>query len=245
MKIPIYVIGNKNKEPERVAYLDKYFAGAGVEVIYFQPSYVDNLIKAELDRFSEMTHGRLFKDAEKSIFLNFFYLFKVIASRGDEYSLIFESDVIFDGDLKVYLGGLEGFIKDVKPDAVSIGSGCDLIADSVDTDDMNFQIYEKPVVRCMDSYLFSKTGINKILDYMKTYGIFDEPIDNFLEKFIKRGDFSHYWVWPSITLQGSQNGYYKSSIQNNDALTQLQEPEKLLTNSSQTVACESQHMCPV
>lgn len=240
MKIPIYVIGNKYNEPERVAYLDKYFATAELEVTYFQPSYVNNLIKAELDKFTEITHGRLFRASEKSLFLNFFYLFKVIASRADEHVLIFESDVIFDGDLKTYLEGLEVFIRSVAPDAVSIGSGCDLIHDDVNTDDNNFQIYEKDLVRCTDSYLFSKTGINKILDYMKTYGKFDEPIDNFLEKFIKEGEFSHYWVWPSITLQGSQNGYYKSSIQNNE-LTQPQAPEKLLKNSLQMVACESLH----
>jgi len=245
MKIPIYVIGNKYNEPERVSYLNKYFGDRGLEVTYFQPSYVNNLIKEELDQFTEMTHGRLFKPAEKSIFLNFFYLFKVIASRIDTHVIIFESDVIFEGDLKKYLEGLEVFINKIKPDAVSIGSGCDLIDDAVNTDDNNFQIYEKKVVRCMDSYLFSKNGINKILDYMKSYGKFDEPIDNFLEKFIKEGEFSHYWVWPSITLQGSQHGYYDSSIQNSSDSLPPQGSEKLLTNSLQMGACESQHKCPV
>lgn len=224
MKIPIYVIGNKYNEPERVAYLDKYFASAGLDVTYFQPSYVNNLITAELDRFTEMTHDRLFRDSEKSLFLNFFYIFKVIASKPDEHVLVFESDVIFDGDLKFYLHCLEGFINETKPDALSIGSGCDLVHDAVDTNDMNFQIYEKDLVRCTDSYLFSKTGVNKILDYMKDYGKFDEPIDNFLQKFIKGCDFSHYWIWPSITIQGSQNGYYKSSIQNTEGTTPPQEP---------------------
>ena len=76
----------------------------------------------------------------------------------------------------------------------------------------------------MDSLIFSKKGLSMILDYMNKYGVFDEPIDNFLEKFIKgsESDFSYYWVWPSITLQGSQYGHYKSSIQNTEDSMQTQ-----------------------
>jgi hypothetical protein len=173
--------------------------------------------------FSEETHGRLFKAAEKSVFLNFMYLFEKCLEKHSGYVLILESDVIFEGNLVAYLEGLSQFLKEVSPDCVSIGSGCDLIDDDVDTSNMNFQIARKQIVRCMDSLIFSKRGITAILDYMKGYGLFDEPIDNFLEKFIKGSDFSYYWVWPSITLQGSQYGHYKSSIQNTEDPTQFQQ----------------------
>ena len=33
--------------------------------------------------------------------------------------------------------------------------------------------------------------------------------------------FSFYWIWPSITLQGSQYGHYKSSIQDDAVSTTL------------------------
>jgi hypothetical protein len=221
----IYVIGDAKREPERIVYLETFFKSHGINVTYFQPTYMDNLTPDELSRFSEVTHGRLFKASEKSIFLNFMYLFEKCVDIHN-YVLILESDVIFEEDLKEYLEGLTEFLIQISPECLSIGSGCDLIDDDVDTDDMNYQIARKQVVRCMDSLIFSKQGITKILDYMKGYGIYDEPIDNFLEKFIKGSDFSYYWVWPSITLQGSQYGYYKSSIQNTEDSTQPQESYK-------------------
>ena len=219
----IYIIGDAKREPERIAYLTSYFKD--IEVTYFQQTYMDTLSHDELSRFSEVTHGRLFKASEKSVFLNFLYLFEKCVNSHD-YVLIFESDVIFEGDLIKYLEGLSEFLTGASPECISIGSGCDLIDDDVNTDDMNYQIARKQIVRCMDSLIFSKQGITKILDYMKGYGIFDEPMDNFLEKFIKGSDFSYYWVWPSITLQGSQYGHYKSSIQNTEDSTQPQESYK-------------------
>jgi deoxyadenosine/deoxycytidine kinase len=99
-----------------------------------------------------------------------------------------------------------------------------MLFDEGSIDDMNYQITRKYIVRCMDSLIFYKKGLSMILDYMNKYGVFDEPIDNFLEKFIKgsESDFSYYWVWPSITLQGSQYGHYKSSIQNTEDSMQPQ-----------------------
>jgi hypothetical protein len=98
---------------------------------------------------------------------------------------------------------------------VSIGSGCDLIDDDVNTDDMSLKIAKKQVIRCTDTLLFSYEGIQMILEYIHKCDVFDEPIDTFLEIFIKNNmnTFHYYWVWPSITLQGSQYGYYKSTIQ--------------------------------
>jgi hypothetical protein len=220
----IYIIGSEVREPERMAYLTGYFKGLGLSVTYFQPTYMDTISPGELSLFSEETHGRQFKVAEKSLFLNFMYLFEKCLEEHSGYVLILESDVIFEGDLVAYLEGLSRFLKEASPDCVSIGSGCDLIDDDVDTSDMNFQIVRKKIVRCTDSLIFSKGGIKAILDYMNGYGVFDEPIDNFLEKFIKGSDFSYYWVWPSITLQGSQYGHYKSSIQNTADSTQFQQP---------------------
>jgi hypothetical protein len=68
----------------------------------------------------------------------------------------------------------------------------------------------------MDTLLFSVAGIRKLLWYMDRFGRFDEPIDNFIETYLKgqgKDEFSFYWIWPSITLQGSQYGHYKTSIQ--------------------------------
>ena len=93
----IYVIGNKIREPERLAYLELYFKKYNLEVTYFQPTYMDTLSPGELSWFTQETHGRLFKSAEKSIFLNFLYLFEKCVAEHSGYVLILESDVIFEG----------------------------------------------------------------------------------------------------------------------------------------------------
>jgi hypothetical protein len=124
---------------------------------------------------------------------------------------------MFEGDLADYLNRLDFFLQTQNPHAVSIGSGCDMIDDNVDTDDTNFQIAKKTIVRCMDTTLFSTDGIRYFVEYCKTYGLFDEPIDNLFQKFLEQNSsYTYYWVWPSITLQGSQNGFYSSSIQNTE-----------------------------
>lgn len=211
--IPIYVIGDETREPERIAYLKDYFTKHNIPVTFFQPTYKDTLSSGELARFTTQTHGREFKSSEKSIFLNFLYLFEMCVVKHNGYVLILESDVIFDGNLNEYLTNLQVFLDKNSPDGVSIGSGCDMIDEEVNIDDMTIQISKKSIVRCMDTILYSNKGIRMILDYMSGFKVFDEPIDNFLQNFMDKSNFGFYWIWPSITIQGSQHGHYKSSIQ--------------------------------
>lgn len=215
----IYVIGNEEHEPERIAYLKDYFQKEGItNVSYFQPSWKTNLTKKEKELFIDYMpqHGRNLRASEKSLFLNFQYAFQDAVQRySDGYILFLESDVLFEGSLSGYLEALGIFLNSRAPDGICIGSGCDLIADNVNTEDMSFQIYPKRIVRCTDSLLFSVSGLCDILSYMKS-GNYNEPIDNYLNDFLKKTEeFSFYWVWPSITRQGSQNGTYKTSIQEN------------------------------
>jgi GR25 family glycosyltransferase involved in LPS biosynthesis len=176
---------------------------------------MNTLTDSELKRFSLETQGKLFKPSEKSLFLNFLYLFEKCVQEHTGYVLILEDDVIFDGNLTEYLKTLEPFLQTEAPHMVSIGSGCDLIDDAVNTDDMSLQIHKTQRIRCTDTTLYSIEGLRMILDYTKQFAIFDEPIDNFLDIFLKAHvqTFNYYWVWPSITVQGSQYGYYKSTIQ--------------------------------
>jgi hypothetical protein len=217
----IYVIGNREREPDRIQYLESYFSETGLtnSVSYYQPTYKNTLTIEETQRFFKNMphHHRPFKLSEMSVFLNFYYLFQhIVRNFQDGYILILESDVRFEGDLAEYLQSLSFFLETHHPDGCSLGSGCDLIDDDVDTESMTLQIAKKPVMRCMDTLLFSVAGIRKLLWYMDRFGRFDEPIDNFIETYLKgqgKDEFSFYWIWPSITLQGSQCGHYKSSIQ--------------------------------
>lgn len=223
----IFVIGDPKREPEQCAYLDTAFSDFGMKgcVSYFQPTYKDTLTEAEIQTyFSKPTfaNGRLIKRAEMSIWLNHLYLFQqILKTYKDGYFLIFESDVQFEKNPNTYFSALAEMIDTARPDLLSIGSGCDLIHDDVNTDDMNFQIFPENFVRCMDSFLWSYRGIQMFVDYiqwfLKEKGYLDQPIDNFLETFIRRTDkpepFLQLWVWPSLTMQGSQYDIYKSTIQ--------------------------------
>ena len=222
----IYVIGNKEREPERIAYLEDYFAKSGLSnVSYFQPTWNDCLTDHQLQHFVETMdlHGRPLKPSEISVFLNFWYLFQHnSAAHSTGWFLLLESDVIFEGDLKDYLQRLSAELQTIDADCISIGSGCDLIDDDVNIDDMSFQIARKYMVRCMDTLLFSWKGLCVLNEYMHNWiqrgEKFNEPIDNFFDTFIKNTpNYRYFWVWPSITLQGSQYGHYPSSIQDSNA----------------------------
>lgn len=225
----IYVIGNKAREQDRIQYLENYFSEAGLadSVSYFQPTYKDTLTEEQIQQFVKVMphHHRPLKLSEISVFLNFYSLFQEITEKySDGYILILESDVRFEGELIPYLQSLTFFLETQTPDCCSIGSGCDLIDDDVDTEDMSIQVAKKTIVRCMDTLLFSVEGVRKLLRYMDRFGKFDEPIDNFFDTYVKnqgKDEFSFYWIWPSITLQGSQYGYYKSSIQEDAVSTTL------------------------
>lgn len=226
----VYVIGDASREPTRIAYLKSYFESEGLSehVTYFQPTYKTTLTEADIHKYMPMNQtvsGRQMSLAELSIFLNVFFLFeKILAewdSDRDQYVCIFESDVVFEGSLTAYLQGISPFLKEIHPDCVSIGSGCDLIHDDINTEDMNFQIYPSTIVRCMDSFLFTYDGIRTFTEYIRNWFAdgksINQPIDNFFETFLKLEDkkepYNQYWVWPSITHQGSEHGDYPSSIQ--------------------------------
>jgi hypothetical protein len=218
----IYVIGDKKREPTQIAYIEDYLSTSGLtNVTYFQPTWKDCLTEHQIQHFVETMdlHGRPLKRSEMSLFLNFLYTFQQIsAAHSSGWFLLLESDVIFEGDLADYLQRLSAKIETLEADCISLGSGCDLIDDNVNIDDMSFQLARKYVVRCTDTLLFSWKGLNTLNEYMQSWiqrgEQFNEPIDNFFDTFIKNTpEYRYYWVWPSITLQGSQNGHYPSSIQ--------------------------------
>ena len=224
----IFVIGNSEREPERIQYLNSVFSKNSVTdfVEYFQPTYKDSIPSDLQDLYfsapSELL-GRPLKNSEISIFLNFLLLFeKILDEYNDGYFLIFESDVLFEYPILEYLTYMEQIIQHSSPTCFSIGSGCDLIHTNVNTEDMNFQLFPETRVRCMDSFLFSYAGIQKFVYYIYTFqkskGSIDQPIDNFFETFLEQTPtYVQLWVWPSLTLQGSQSGAYASSIQNDTA----------------------------
>ena len=223
----IYVIADATREPNHIQYLQSTFKEEGLEeyVTYFQPTWKTTLSEDLLVTYcpkNESKHNRPLSLGEISLFINYILLFESILETYDNgYFIIFESDIRFEMNIRPYIEAIQIFLSEKNPDALSIGSGCDIIHDDINTEDMNFQIYPSQKIRCTDSYIFSYNGIQKFISYIYKYlkespnKSIDEPIDNFFQSFLTLVKYDHYWAWPSLTLQGSQNGHYKSSIQEN------------------------------
>lgn len=223
----IFVIASPQKEPQRYSQLLEAFQEFGLQnqVTYFQPTWKDTITETEIKTyFSSPTfkNGKPIKRSEMSVWLNHLYLFKhILQNYSEGYFLILESDVRFHQNPIPYFTYLHSFISEVQPDLLSVGTGCGLVHDNVNIEDMNFQIFPETFVRCMDSFLWSYKGIEKFVKqtehFLKIYGCLDQPVDNFLQTYLeienKSIPFTQYWLWPSLTLQGSENGFQESLIQ--------------------------------
>jgi len=217
----IYIIGDEKREPERITYLKNYFKDQE-NITYFQPTYKDNIKQEEIDKYipnNWSLHNRPLRLSEISLFLNYIYLFeKILKDHKEGYFLILESDVLFLADCNKYVENILPRIIENKIDCVSIGSGCNLIPPGIKTDSVEFQFVKMIKTRCTDSLIFSYNAIQRLYDYIQSFlesGIsLNQPIDNFLETFFAFNiDYLFTWVYPPLCIQGSQNGNYKSSIQ--------------------------------
>ena len=101
-------------------------------------------------------------------------------------------------------------------DMLFIGNGCNLhIPNEMLVKKKN--IYKRSnslgATRCLDSYLITKKCANIILEKLKlpNYTILC-PVDHWLNHVIKNNNFNVYWAEPTIVTQGSERGFYKSSL---------------------------------
>ncbi len=218
----IFIIGNEEREPERMSYLTSYLTEQNLTATLFQPTYNNTLTKDDLDKYLSINwslHNRSLRLSEVSLFLNFIYLFeKILNEYKSGYFLILESDVLFLNSLKLYLDKLIPVLQHNTIDCASIGMGCNLLPPNINIHSKEFQCVKMIKTRCTDALIFSYSGIQHFMNYFNyflvMYGSINEPIDNFFETFFsKTPTYNYSWIYPSICIQGSQNGQYKSSIQ--------------------------------
>jgi GR25 family glycosyltransferase involved in LPS biosynthesis len=217
-----FVIGNKEREPDRISYLEQYFESINYDAVsYFQPTYKDTINDQILNKFipvNESIHGRPLTIGEISLFLNWIYLFeKIVSEYTDGMFLILESDVVFTNDLSIYLDKLVQSSNIPSFDCISIGSGCNLIPPNTILSHNEFQFEYIPKTRCIDSLLFTYKGIKDIYTYfikfMETNKSINEPIDNFIDTFLQiTPSYQYIWVYPHICVQGSEHGVYTPSV---------------------------------
>jgi glycosyl transferase family 25 len=164
---------------------------------------------------------RNISDGEISVALHHIECYKRIVHENIDYTLILEDDVILCNNFREIL---ERYIKDLPSDwdMLFIGDGCGLHIDK------NLLIQEKHIykkenvnngktyegaTRCLDSYLISNKCAKIITEKLKlpNYTIL-VPVDLWMNCVIRNNNFNIYWAEPTIVTQGSENGFYKSSL---------------------------------
>jgi hypothetical protein len=217
---------DKEIEPERYVRLNNELSTNNIQkfmINYSLPTYYNTLSNLKLYNQIKIDNSKYLRSNARelslrdiSLFLNFYIHFKRILGYYKEgLFMILESDVICKDNFYLINKLLENINLPFNH-CINFGSGCQLniVNDNISND--NIELYKYNETRCTDSLIFSYEGIQKFVNYIEskifTTGI-DNPIDFFINEFIKIVSFDMYWTSPSLTSQGSQTGVYKSNIQ--------------------------------
>ena len=158
---------------------------------------------------------------EISLFKKHINTYKKIMNSDYKYNLIFEDDVILNENFnEILYKGLKQLPNNY--DMLFIGSGANLhIPKSMIIP--NKLIYKKSIeptswggngaTRCCDSYLVSKKCAKKLINYISKLldTEIDLPLDWWLNEVIRDLNLEIYWMEPTIVVQGTESGKYKSS----------------------------------
>ena len=141
--------------------------------------------------------------------------YKNIINNEYKYSLILEDDAILDKD---FVSKLKRGLKQLPDDydMLFLGNCCNLHIESSKIKPNQF-IYKKSRenggTRCTDSYLVSKKGATKLINYISKLkeGSINMPSDFWLNQVIRDLQLEIYWMEPTIVTQGSETGKFKST----------------------------------
>lgn len=229
----IYIIHWKELK-ERKKYLESQLFNYNVCWIDF---FDRNTIKSEdIDKIYS-NNEKLWNDRVKYIYnpnppyrdlriseicnsMSHIYVLDDIIDKNYEYGIVLEDDVIFKSNFFTQFD--DYFDKTPKDfDIVFLGSSFSpQVLDNVgfETDKSQIQlnsdmcVYEKfrnPKTRCVDAYILKKSACEKLKTIINEIVL---PYDFDLAYFIKELDLKVYWWEPGLVFQGSQAGYYSSSI---------------------------------
>ncbi len=177
------------------------------------------------------------KKAELSLFLNYKAVLDDIEKNYlDGQFLILESDIIEKNNILDINDLLDFTINKINNfDVIHIGG--DMVGSSIKTPYINgitpyrnfiplnlkheelsnekIKLYRKYHTRCTDSLLWSYNGIIKFKKHMENDINYSAPFDYYLiNKTETDLNFKHYWSVDTYFIQGTNEGIYKSQIQN-------------------------------
>jgi len=198
------------------------------------PEIMDSYVKQNLVRKLRWLG---MKKSEISLFLNYKAILKHICNNySDGNFLIFESDVYKTEDTSKLCEFIDYFVSKKKWDLIHIGkegnnqyytspfmehnpyrdftiSPNTPFIEDITTPNDSRRLIRKFHTRCTDSFLWRYRGVEQFLKYMNTT-LFEVPFDYYMSNFFEiTPDFKHYWSMDTFFIQGTNNGFEKSSIQ--------------------------------
>lgn len=210
----IYCICDPVKEKDRFQFISEWFKLFDNSYYTIKSyCYKDTITTKDLLEYS-LSRTRLRK-SESSLMVNYFKIMEEIELKYTEGNfLILESDVIPVMDWDNLLNKLIGKLDGVDFDFLHIGNGCNLMPIMYGHQLKAYpDIYLCPKARCTESILWSYNGIKKFNKFRKGLGLLIQPLDFHFDEIIEKWNGKVYWSYPSVFIQGSQNGKYKSAIQ--------------------------------
>lgn len=145
--------------------------------------------------------------------------YRNIMNNKYKYSLILEDDVILDDKFEDKLNKSLKQLPD-NYDMLFIGNGCNFHIPLVEPLKFIYKKCREPTswggnggTRCTDSYLVSKKGAKKLINYISKIkkGTINITSDWWLNQVIRDLKLEIYWMEPTIVTQGTQTGKYNSS----------------------------------
>lgn len=153
---------------------------------------------------------RMLKKSELSLAFKHIQIYKRIVENNIKNALILEDDVILINNfVKNFNFYLENNPKDWN--IIFIGSGCDLRI-PLEKRQKNVTAYLKdhPAGKCTDSYIINLETAKNILNSINKITL---PIDFELNYLMWMNKCKVFWWEPALVMQGSQCGFFNSTIQ--------------------------------
>lgn len=178
--------------------------------IFIEKYDKENLIKKDICKFNKLRLSQI------SVFKKFMYVMSLIQQSNYKYNLIFEDDVILNKNfVKSYEKGLKELPDDY--DILSIGSAHGFHITKKQGRRKDKLIYKRNInlnaTRGTDSLLFSKKCAEKILNFFNCTDKINLPVDFWFNYVVKKLKLNVYWMEPTIVVQGSTTGLFKSTTE--------------------------------
>ena len=223
----IYIICHKHKESDKYNKWIEWMKHNNISndyVSFHCYKWGDELTEKDISDYSydDGTLIRLFpfranfplKKSEISLSINFLQIFKDGLNKNYDNILVFESDAILHPE---FITKLNAYMKEVKESynhwhMLSLGCGMNRHHSNIKK---NKHIYNVKDIRCLDSFVITKSGMKTITNLVKKVNL---PIDEKLGLLIKNNKIIMLWAEPTIVVQGSQTGINPTTIRYSDSV---------------------------